>query len=107
MDLAAAYGLTAPRPIAASPCVWISQRWLMKISKWTPTLFACALASIGAPALASTAPNAAQSPPVPVLNWTPCGAAFPGAECAVATVPLDYDQPRGATTTIALAKIPA
>jgi pimeloyl-ACP methyl ester carboxylesterase len=42
-----------------------------------------------------------------VLNWAPCGAAFPGVECALATVPLDYDQPRGATTTIALARVPA
>ena len=32
---------------------------------------------------------------------------FPGAECAIARVPLDYDQPFGSTTEIALARIPA
>ena len=46
--------------------------------------------------------------PVPVLDWAPCGADFPGVECAVATVPLDYRQPcEGATTGIALARVPA
>ena len=55
-------------------------------------------------------PSAAQlqtSPPVPTLNWLPCGDAFPGAQCAVAKVPLDYDHPGGATIGIALARIPA
>jgi hypothetical protein len=47
------------------------------------------------------------SPQVPVLSWLPCGDDFPGAECAVARVPLDYGHPRGATTGIALARIPA
>lgn len=46
-------------------------------------------------------------PPVPKLNWQPCGTQFPGFECAVAAVPLDYDQPRGATTNIALSRKPA
>jgi len=46
-------------------------------------------------------------PPVPVLAWQPCGDYYPGVECAVATVPLDYDRPRQATTTIALARVPA
>ena len=46
-------------------------------------------------------------PPVPVLNWQPCGADFPGKLCATATVPLDYDSPRGRTTQLALAKVPA
>jgi pimeloyl-ACP methyl ester carboxylesterase len=45
--------------------------------------------------------------PVPVLAWQPCGPDFPGAECAAATVPLDYDLPRRGTTEIALARIPA
>lgn len=46
-------------------------------------------------------------PAVPDLDWVPCGPDFPGAECAIATVPLDYDNPRGATTEVALARIPA
>jgi pimeloyl-ACP methyl ester carboxylesterase len=44
---------------------------------------------------------------VPRLTWEACGEDFPGAECALASVPLDYDTPRRAATTIALAKIPA
>ncbi|HEV7757430.1 MAG TPA: alpha/beta hydrolase [Acidimicrobiales bacterium] len=64
----------------------------------------------GAPATPAAAPAAAASvaaPAVPDLDWQACGADFPGAECAVATVPLDYDRPRGATTEVALARIPA
>jgi pimeloyl-ACP methyl ester carboxylesterase len=48
-----------------------------------------------------------RSAPVPVLSWAACSAESPDAECAVARVPLDYDEPRGATTSIVLAKIPA
>jgi pimeloyl-ACP methyl ester carboxylesterase len=44
---------------------------------------------------------------VPVLDWQTCGPDFPGRECATAQVPLDYDLPAGATTQIALARIPA
>ncbi len=44
---------------------------------------------------------------VPTLTWRSCGTDFPGAQCATATVPLDYDSPQGATTTIALARYPA
>ena len=49
------------------------------------------------------------SVPVPVLNWGLCGDLSPviEAECATATVPLDYDDPRGATTQIALARVAA
>ena len=46
-------------------------------------------------------------PPVPELDWGSCGDDFPIAECAVAKVPLDYDNPRAGTTEIALARIPA
>lgn len=46
-------------------------------------------------------------PRVPVLDWQPCGPSSPGKLCATATVPLDHDQPRGPTTQLALAKVPA
>ena len=46
-------------------------------------------------------------PPVPTVEWAPCGPDYPGAECAIAVVPLDYDDPAGATTEIALARVPA
>ena len=51
--------------------------------------------------------KAAQAVAVPVLVWEPCGEDFPAAECAVATVPLDYDRPSRGTTELALARIPA
>jgi pimeloyl-ACP methyl ester carboxylesterase len=44
---------------------------------------------------------------VPTLDWQPCGDDFPGLECAVATVPLDYHRPFGRTTQLALARFPA
>lgn len=72
---------------------------------------AVAVTGLVAPSPASASPAAAAKPApaprVPDLDWQPCGEDFPGAECAVATVPLDYDRPRGATTEVALARIPA
>jgi pimeloyl-ACP methyl ester carboxylesterase len=54
---------------------------------------------------ASTA-GAAQAPPIPKLAWHACEAA-PGYECATAKVPLDYDNPRGATISLAVSRIKA
>ena len=79
----------------------------MNYARWIKALVTCALASVCSPALASDSGDAARSPAVPNIIWAPCGPDFPAAECATAVVPLDYDQPRGATTTIALARIPA
>ena len=60
------------------------------------------------PPAVMTAPAVASRPPAaPVLEWGLCGEDFPAAECAVATVPLDYDRPSRGTTQIALARIPA
>src|SRR5262245_13707481 len=65
-------------------------------------------AAIAMTAAVVTAPAAAAAgPPVPTLDWRPCGDQFPGFECTVAAVPLDYDNPRGATTSIALSRKPA
>ena len=65
-------------------------------------------ATLLVPPAVMTAPAvASRPPPAPVLEWGPCGEDFPGAECAVATVPLDYDRPSRGTTEIALARIPA
>ena len=65
-------------------------------------------ATLLVPPAVMTAPATASRPPaVPVLEWEPCGEDFPAAECAVATVPLDYDRPSRGTTEIALARIPA
>lgn len=48
--------------------------------------------------------DAVGQPAVPALTWTGCNA---GYECATATVPLDYDDPDGATTELALIRKPA
>ncbi|WP_229402079.1 alpha/beta hydrolase [Micromonospora okii] len=42
--------------------------------------------------------------PTPKLNWTTC---YEIAECATVAVPLDYDQPRGAKTELAVLRIKA
>lgn len=49
----------------------------------------------------------AGAPNVPVLNWFPCPGVAPGPECAIAQVPLDYDEPMGAQTYVVLARYPA
>jgi pimeloyl-ACP methyl ester carboxylesterase len=64
-------------------------------------LTATLLSVCGAVALAHNGPA------VPALNWVSCGEDFPGVECATAIVPLDYDHPAGATTEIALTRVPA
>jgi pimeloyl-ACP methyl ester carboxylesterase len=44
----------------------------------------------------------------PQLDWGACGAGVPaGFQCATVEVPTDYDRPRGATTTVALTRLPA
>jgi pimeloyl-ACP methyl ester carboxylesterase len=60
------------------------------------------------PFIAAIAPaaGARQGPPVPTLDWQPCGKA-PNVACATATVPLDYDHPSGPTVELHLAKSPA
>ncbi|MEU8378649.1 alpha/beta fold hydrolase [Streptosporangium sp. NPDC048865] len=42
--------------------------------------------------------------PTPQLTWTAC---FETAECATVKLPLDYNQPRGATTDIAVLRVKA
>jgi len=56
---------------------------------------------------AAASPSAAAGPAVPSIDWQPCGGDFPKAECATVEVPLDYDQPSRATTSLALARVPA
>src|SRR3712207_2268315 len=50
-------------------------------------------------------------PPVLALTWTACGqtaeATAAGVECAVADLPMDYDQPQGERVGIAVARVPA
>jgi pimeloyl-ACP methyl ester carboxylesterase len=67
---------------------------------WVATA-ACALICALAPAAGARQPT-----PLPKLDWQPCGDAQ-NIVCATATVPLDYDNPHGATIDLHLAKSPA
>ncbi|WP_305789846.1 alpha/beta fold hydrolase [Symbioplanes lichenis] len=67
-------------------------------------LLAAALVAAVSAALLPTPSSAA----APSLAWAPCAEEdLAGYQCATREVPLDYDKPRGATTTIALARRPA
>ncbi len=44
----------------------------------------------------------------PSPTWTDCSAQFsPGSQCALVELPLDYDEPGGATTSVAVLRVPA
>ncbi|MET9229337.1 alpha/beta hydrolase [Lentzea sp. NPDC003310] len=49
---------------------------------------------------------AAQAAEAPI-RWASCGPERPGFECGALTVPLDHDDPGGATTTVAVTRRPA
>jgi pimeloyl-ACP methyl ester carboxylesterase len=79
-------------------------------------LAAAALALALAPAAPAAPPSDTTSPleaarvdrvPAPVLNWKSCEPAIKGVECTTATVPLDYDEPKGAQIELAIARRPA
>ena len=76
--------------------------WFAAAAAASVLLVAAAAPAVGAPERAGN-----QAPRVPSIDWQPCGDDFPGMECATAEVPLDYDRPRGETTRIALARVPA
>jgi len=59
------------------------------------------------PVAASDAPASQVKAPVPELDWQSCRPGLEQFECANTEVPTDYDRPRGATTTIALTRLPA
>ena len=44
------------------------------------------------------------SVPTPKLHWYTC---YEGAQCAIVRLPLDYDQPKGATTELAVVRVKA
>jgi pimeloyl-ACP methyl ester carboxylesterase len=73
------------------------------------------LAACSAPAAApapTPSPHPPETPPalgtngaaVPVLHWAPCHGSF---QCTPATVPLSYREPRGATITLSVIRLPA
>ncbi|WP_433323987.1 alpha/beta hydrolase [Spirillospora sp. CA-294931] len=70
-----------------------------------PRRFVVALTLVLAgPLVAAPVAAAAEQPTVPKLSWQPCGEDYPGFDCATARVPLDYDEPGGPTTSVALAR---
>jgi len=72
--------------------------------RFTVLVAAAALMITGTPAVQADTEHDAR---VPKINWAACGPEHPGFDCASVTVPLDYDNPRGATTSIALNRKPA
>jgi pimeloyl-ACP methyl ester carboxylesterase len=73
----------------------------------TRRLSVVAVAALGAATLAVPGPAAAAAPAT-APAWAACTEkGLLGFDCATYQVPLDYDRPRGATTTIALARRPA
>lgn len=78
----------------------------MNLHRWGIAVALC-VAATTSPLSQLLAKDARGGAPVPTISWVPCGEEFPTAECASAMVPLDYDHPHGAKTTIALARIPA
>jgi len=69
-----------------------------------PAALATAILLSGAGAAAAPPPTADLAAAVPILDWQDCGGGF---ECATATVPRDYDKPRGATFTLPVIRKPA
>lgn len=65
-----------------------------------------AVTSSQAPATEAPLAQGGQAPAVPVLDWEP-NCYEGGTECAVARVPLDYDDPSGPTVSLRLARLPA
>lgn len=78
----------------------LPRRWSVGVA--LVTLFLSLAAPVSGADEATTADLEA-----PAISWGSCGPDYPNAECAVVTVPLDYDRPRGPTTYLALARIPA
>ncbi|MEV4345931.1 alpha/beta hydrolase [Actinoplanes sp. NPDC049596] len=71
----------------------------------TAALAGVLVAGLGAaPALAGGRKTGVDAVPTPKLGWYKC---YQIAECATVRLPLDYDNPRGATTEIAVLRVKA
>jgi pimeloyl-ACP methyl ester carboxylesterase len=77
----------------------------------TALLLAGPLTGVAAQAAGPNAPEGSKAPKltVPEIAWTSCGddPKLKPFQCATVEVPTDYDKPQGATTTIALTRLPA
>ncbi|TDE97589.1 alpha/beta hydrolase [Occultella glacieicola] len=97
--------LRPPRPRAAAIAVLATAGLL--IGSATAAGAAPPMGTAGATEAAPPVGAAQVDAPVPELDWVGCGEGLEGFECASAEVPSDYDDPQGATTTIALTRLPA
>jgi pimeloyl-ACP methyl ester carboxylesterase len=104
---------------ALSVQIWRCRRWLsVAVAAVAVVGPVASLASAGAvtkPAAPMsisdlTSPTEARrvdAVPTPKLTWRDCAVLADGAQCATVSLPLDYDQPRGAKTNVALLRHPA
>jgi pimeloyl-ACP methyl ester carboxylesterase len=83
----------------------VAGRWVRRgVSLVAIAMLGISLPAITAAGAAPSAPKPMAAPQVPHLTWTRCGARM---QCARARVPLDYDQPLGASISLALIRLPA
>jgi pimeloyl-ACP methyl ester carboxylesterase len=80
------------------------------VSLSVPVSLLAPMSARAAPAFDQTSTLEAQRVdrvPTPKLHWADCSNLSPGAQCATVPLPLDYDQPKGPQTTIAMLRIKA
>jgi pimeloyl-ACP methyl ester carboxylesterase len=70
-------------------------------------VLAAALTVVATPAGAGAATGKKPSPGGATLSWGACADGAPGWECATASVPRDYGQPRGTKWQLAVTRLPA
>jgi pimeloyl-ACP methyl ester carboxylesterase len=80
------------------------RRRLTALIAVTAAVALAVLSLAGVPATAAAAP-AAPSAPSPQVHWSPCEGG--GFECATVPVPLDYDEPGGASILVSLIRLRA
>lgn len=85
----------------------------------TAAIAAAAIVMVGAAVPAAAAPASADGggsagaervqvdAPVPEVDWGDCGEGLEQFDCTSVEVPTDYDEPNGATTEIAMTRMPA
>ena len=70
------------------------------------TLAVALLLSVAAPATVAAQETATRHEPATTIDWEPCKVA-PGFDCARVTVPLDHDDPGGASIDLSVARLAA